>query len=158
MKRVVLVVLIVVLALFAVIQLVPGPPRDNPPSVAPVRFPADVDVVMRAACMDCHSNETEWPWYSAVAPFSWYVARDVLVARSHLNFSNWEALPVDTRLEVLTKLWDGVVERRMPHKQYALMHPRVELNAEERKVIRDWAFALVDELSQQQATGLDGGR
>jgi hypothetical protein len=155
MKRVILTILVVVLALFAVIQLVPGPARDNPPSMAPARFPADVEVVMRKACMDCHSNETNWPWYSTVAPMSWYVARDVLVARSHLNFSNWEAIPVDTRLDMLTKLWDGIVERQMPHKQYALMHPKVELNVGERKIIRDWAFSLVEELSGQDSAGID---
>lgn len=153
MKRVILVVLVVVLALFAVIQLVPGPPRDNPPSVAPARFPADVEVVMRKACLDCHSNETNWPWYSAVAPVSWYVATDVLVARSHLNFSNWEALSVETRLDMLTKLWNRVVERQMPHKQYALVHPVVELTVEEKKVIRDWSFSLVEELSGQISPG-----
>lgn len=155
MKRVILVVLVVVLALFAVMQLVPGPPRDNPPSMAPARFPADVEVVMRKACLDCHSNETNWPWYSAVAPVSWYVATDVLVARSHLNFSNWEALSVETRLDMLTKLWNRVVERRMPHKQYALVHPVVELTVEEKKVIRDWSFSLVEELSGQIPPGAD---
>jgi len=149
MKRTIVVLVVVLLVLFGAIQLVPGPSRDNPPSVAPARFPADVEVVVRTACMDCHSNETNWPWYSAVAPFSWYVTRDVLVARSHLNFSNWEAVPAETQLDMLTKVWNGVVERRMPHKQYALMHPAVELTAEERKVIRDWTFALMEELSGQ---------
>lgn len=153
MRKFVTVVFAALLAVFVVIQFVPGPPRDNPPSMAPARFPADVEIVMRKACMDCHSNETHWPWYSAVAPVSWYVATDVLEARSHLNFSNWEALPEETRLDILTKLWNEVVERRMPHKQYALVHPKVELNVEEKKVIRDWAFSLVEELSAPNPSG-----
>ena len=34
------------------------------------QIPDDVMQVLRAACYDCHSNETSWPWYSRVAPVS----------------------------------------------------------------------------------------
>jgi mannose-6-phosphate isomerase-like protein (cupin superfamily) len=27
--------------------------------------------------MDCHTNETRWPWYAYVAPLSWRVAAHV---------------------------------------------------------------------------------
>lgn len=149
-------ILALVAAAFVLIQFVPGPPRDNPAPTAPARFPAEVEVVMRDACMDCHSNETDWPWYSAVAPVSWYVARDVQQARSHLNFSSWGALPADTRLDILTKLWDQVVEREMPHKQYTLVHPAVELTVEEKKVIRDWVFHRVEWLSAHDTSRAGG--
>jgi hypothetical protein len=153
MKKILPAGIAAVLAVFAVIQLVPRPPRDNPPPRAPARFPADVKTVMRASCMDCHSNETRWPWYSSVAPMSWYVVRDVIEARSRLNFSDWEMLPVETRLDVLARMWDDVVERKMPHKPYALVHPAMELTVEERKIIRDWISSEVEDLAGRASTG-----
>jgi hypothetical protein len=139
----------IILTGFVLIQLIPGPPRDNPPVLAPARFPPDLEPIMRDACMNCHSNETEWPWYSAIAPASWYVGTDVLEARASLNFSNWEAIPFEQRLDLLTRLWNGVVEGRMPHHPYVLMHPRVELDVEDRKAIRDWAFDEIESLTRQ---------
>jgi hypothetical protein len=33
----------------------------------------EVAAVLKRGCGDCHSNETVWPWYSDVAPVSWFV-------------------------------------------------------------------------------------
>jgi cytochrome c551/c552 len=70
------------------IQLVPVN-HTNPPVTAPIKWnSAETEALARRACMDCHSNETVWPWYSNVAPASWLVYYDVVEARSRLNFSN----------------------------------------------------------------------
>ena len=55
--------------------------------------PPDVQAMFRAACYDCHSDETRWPWYSHIAPVSLLVAGDVKRGRSHLNLSEWPAEP-----------------------------------------------------------------
>src|SRR5947208_15753610 len=54
----------------------------NPP-------PAEVVSVLRGACYDCHSYETQWPWYSHVAPISWWLVGHVNDGRKRLNFSDW---------------------------------------------------------------------
>ena len=70
------------------IQLIPVN-RTNPPVTAPIKWDSPTtEALARRACMDCHSNETVWPWYSYVAPASWLVYFDVQEARSRLNFSN----------------------------------------------------------------------
>jgi hypothetical protein len=74
----------------ALVQLVPVT-RTNPPVVADVGTPADLAAVLRRACYDCHSNETTWPSYSAVAPVSWLIGHDVREGRHELNFSSWSA-------------------------------------------------------------------
>src|ERR1700685_1628432 len=84
------------IAFLILIQII-QPSRTNPPVVASrsleshVDVPPEVQSVLKRSCYDCHSNATVWPWYSHVAPVSWYVARDVNVARGHVNFQNWEA-------------------------------------------------------------------
>ena len=55
---------------------------------------ADVDPavarILEKSCQNCHSERTEWPWYSYVAPMSWLIEKDVREARSHLNLSRWD--------------------------------------------------------------------
>ena len=47
---------------------------DNPPVSSEISAPPDVRRVLEESCFDCHSNQTEWPWYSHLAPASWLVA------------------------------------------------------------------------------------
>jgi len=64
---------------FALLQLT-NPARTNPPVVSDLMAsnpPPQVAALLRAACYDCHSSETRWPWYSRVAPMSWLIASDV---------------------------------------------------------------------------------
>ncbi len=89
MRRLALDLVVGVAALFALAQMVPyGRDRANPlvrhdPSWDGPRMR---ELVVRA-CYDCHSNETVWPWYSAIAPASWVLQHDVATARRKLNFS-----------------------------------------------------------------------
>ena len=83
-----------VLVFGAGIQLVPyGHTHTNPPVVQePAWYSARTRQLFMAACADCHMNETQWPWYSSVAPVSWLVARHVQEGRERLNFSEWSGL------------------------------------------------------------------
>jgi mono/diheme cytochrome c family protein len=81
----------VALAVFALIQFIPyGHDHANPPVTAePAWDSATTRVLAVTACFDCHSNQTQWYWYTNVAPFSWLVQRDVQDGRATLNFSEW---------------------------------------------------------------------
>jgi hypothetical protein len=73
------------------IQLVPyGRDHANPPVVAEPQWdsPKTRELAVRV-CFDCHSNETVWPWYSTVAPFSWLIWPDVARERAKGNWSEW---------------------------------------------------------------------
>ena len=80
------------LVVFGLLQLVPyGWKHSNPPVSADAPWPnAEAERLARSACYDCHSNETDWPVYSYVAPFSWLVRSDVESGRDELNFSEWD--------------------------------------------------------------------
>jgi len=57
-----------------------NPARTNPPVVNDLpatNAPPHVAALLRAACYDCHSYESKWPWYSHIAPVSWLIAQDV---------------------------------------------------------------------------------
>src|SRR5262249_25939676 len=76
------------MALLVGIQLVPSG-VINPASKSEVSAPPEIHDTLRRSCYDCHSNQTQWPWYAHVAPFSWAVARDIELGRRQLNFSDW---------------------------------------------------------------------
>jgi hypothetical protein len=121
---------------FAIAQVVRRPGLTNPPSEparaisAHVPVPPDVGRILRRACYDCHSHETRWPAYARVAPVSWLVARDVRVARSDLDFSDWSVDPVrePTPAQRLGGICHDVRRRIMPPRSYTLMHPAARLS------------------------------
>ena len=133
--------LIAVLALIQFIQ----PSRTNPPVIASrsleahVQVPAPVQEILKRSCYDCHSSATVWPWYSHVAPVSWYVAHDVNTARGHINFQDWEAQvnPKEGKehLGLICKL---VRNGNMPPADYRLMHEGTELSPAEVSEVCAW--------------------
>jgi len=78
------------------------------------------------ACFDCHSNETDWPWYSNVAPVRWFLTRDVSRGRKALNFSEWQH--DDQALGAAESVENGA----MPPVRYRLMHSTARLSDQER--------------------------
>lgn len=129
----------VLLAVGVGIQFVPVE-RTNPPTRRVISAPADVDSLLRRACWDCHSNRTDWPWYSHVAPVSWYVADDVHDGREHMNFSEWPDDPEETR-DLVGEIGDQVESRAMPLTRYLWLHPAARLTEEERQLLVDWSMA-----------------
>ena len=66
------------------IQFVPyGRPTPNPAVRREPNWdsPRTRELAVRA-CFDCHSNQTQYPWYSYVAPISWLVNNDIHEARA----------------------------------------------------------------------------
>jgi len=121
--------LVLVLA-FVAIQFVPyGRDHVNPPVGAePTWDSPGTRALAKQACFDCHSNETEWPAYSRVAPVSWLIQRDVSEGRAVLNFSEWQR-PQEEAKEAA----EEVLEGEMPLRIYQLMHAHARLSAADRE-------------------------
>lgn len=119
-------------ALLVVIQLVPyGWKHSNPPVVADAPWPdARSADIARESCYSCHSNETDWPWYSYVAPASWLVRRDVERGRGELNFSRWDDAE-DELDDAIEMIRDG----DMPPRQYTRVHSGAALTDAEATVL-----------------------
>ena len=108
----------------------------------------EVAAVLKRACGDCHSNETVWPWYSDVAPVSWFVIDHVNHGRRHLNFSDWsryDRQEADDRLSGIAK---SVKAGTMPLTSYTLLHPEARLTQAERNMIVAWAQAERSSLAE----------
>jgi hypothetical protein len=138
-----------VIAVLLLIQLI-QPSRTNPPVAASrslaahMAVPPEVQSVLKRGCYDCHSSETVWPWYSHVAPVSWYVAHDVNVARSHVNFQDWEAQenPKEA-LEHLGLTCKLMREGKMPPADYLTMHKNANVSRADIETVCAWTQKVV---------------
>ena len=114
-------------------------------SAQPLLAGADVDpkvaAILSRSCQNCHSDKTEWPWYSYVAPVSWLIESDVSQARSRMNLSRWNEYPAERRQEILATLAAVVRNRQMPPPRYSLVHPGTKLSTEEVGEIYQWSRA-----------------
>ena len=113
--------------------------RTNPPVHRDFDGPAEVKEILQRACYDCHSNETKWPFYSYVAPFSWTVTKDVEEARDELNFSNWRRMPRVRQFKKKREIWDEVDDGKMPLWYYVPLHPGAKLSEHDKDIIREWS-------------------
>jgi hypothetical protein len=140
--------LLAALGIFAALQLT-NPARTNPPVkadfIAATSPPTTVIAALRAACYDCHSHETRWPWYAHIAPVSWLVVSDTTEGREHLNFSDWPA-EADRAAKKLDRINEVLDYREMPPKKYTLIHADARLTDAQRKEIMDWTEAAAAKL------------
>ena len=108
------------------------------------RMPANVAAIFQRACQNCHSERTEWPWYSAVAPFQWLMTADVYAAREHMNLSRWGRYNEEERTRNLIGVCEMVGSNRMPPWYYQAAHYQsARLSGGDRKAICDWAKAEI---------------
>lgn len=117
---------IAVAAILILLQLIPAR-VTNPPVTREVRWDTPgTRALAKRACFDCHTNETEWPWYSHVAPMSFLVVGHVNDGRARLNFTEW-----DRPNATFTSVNRNVTMGNMPIWNYVLMHPGARLTPEE---------------------------
>jgi len=133
-KKVILAVVVIVV----LIQLIPVQ-RSNPPVTQEIAAPAQVGQILQTACYNCHSNETEWPWYGYVAPVSWLVNHDVNEAREHFNLSTWDHYSAQERRDLIREMWEEVEEGVMPLWYYQILHPEARLSEQQMETLQRWA-------------------
>ena len=142
-KRVARWVLVVGLFLFAVAQVV-RPAKTNPPVDPSMTLESRVAVdpqaaaILDRACADCHSNKTRWPWYSNVAPVSWFVIDHVNDGRSNLNYSEWGKYDASQQQGLLRQTCLMVKKGAMPISSYTPMHPGSRLTPDDVAVLCQW--------------------
>jgi mono/diheme cytochrome c family protein len=112
------------------IQLIPfGHTRSNPTTVSEPNWSSpQARALVKEHCFQCHSNETNWTWYSNIAPGSWLIAFDVIEGRQKFNFSNWNNKPGE-----LDEMVAAIQEGEMPPVQYWIVHPSARLNAQQKQ-------------------------
>ena len=93
--------------------------------------------ILKRSCWDCHSNDTFWPWYANIAPFSWTISRHVKVGRHYVNFSIWNTYTPEQKDKKLTAIYKSV-HTAMPLSSYTQIHKKAILTKQDRDMLRSW--------------------
>jgi hypothetical protein len=121
-----------------------NPARTNPPFdesqtlESTTAVPAEVSAIFVHSCNDCHSNKTNWRWYTYVAPVSWFTVGHVHEGRSELNFSVWGSYRDRMKETRLRAICQQSEKGTMPLDSYAFVHRDTKLSREQASVICEW--------------------
>jgi cytochrome c peroxidase len=122
-----------------------------------------VEKIFRAKCMDCHSDETNYPWY-----FNLPVAKDIIQAdirkgKAYLHlqedlfdYKNEKDIPK----HVIARLEKEIRRDNMPPIQYKLAHWDKIVNPDEKQQILRWLSKLNGKFYEplKAVTGLDSSK
>ena len=110
-----------------------------------VEFPDSVRSILKTACYDCHSNNTEYPWYTNIQPVAWWLNDHVSEGKWHLNFDEFATIPPrngksteELQLKKLEEIKETVELGDMPLTSYTWMHSEAKLNKDQKQIIYNW--------------------
>lgn len=116
-----------------------NPPLDAAMDIVVVaQMPAELHTLIKASCYDCHSNEVKYPWYTNVAPLSWWIKHHINEGREELNFSEWgtyKSRRIDKKLKECAEMLE---EGEMPLSSYTLIHGEAKLSEAQKAQLIAW--------------------
>ena len=155
MLRKILKITVIVLVIgFMAVQFV-RPDFSNPPVTdaetltASTSVPPNVQQILRRSCFDCHSHETQYPWYSKVTPFNWFLAGHIRDGRREVNMSIWNTYSPEKKIRKLDEICEQVENAEMPLPSYLWIHWDAKLSKEDGAAICEWTKAESQRLSPQ---------
>ena len=130
------------------VEFAPGSPGNTKslsatqePLFAGSDVPAPLRSVLQRACQDCHSQNTDWPWYANLPPISSQIHNDVTRGRAFMDFSKWNDYTEAQRRGYRLAIVAAVQENLMPPPKYVWMHSQARLSAVELKLLKEWQIA-----------------
>jgi hypothetical protein len=113
------------------------------------RVTPEVAGIFERACKDCHSNQTEWPWYARVAPVSWYVVDHVKHGRKEMNFSEWSGYDREQADWLFGAMCMTAERGRMPLPSYTRMHHAATLSPADVQTLCAWSRVEQERLARR---------
>ena len=110
---------------------------------------ADVKIILDKACMDCHSNNTRYPWYNNIQPVAWWLNDHVIDGKKELNFDEYINKRPRFQYRRMEQTIDLVKKGEMPLDSYTWIHKDAILSEEEKTKLFDWAQSVMDTLKTQ---------
>lgn len=134
-----------------VIQLIPA--NRNLSTVIPTsdfmiiyEIPKNIESKLKVSCYNCHSNNTNYPWYNKIQPIAWFLENHIDEAKEELNFNEFGNYSTRKKKSKLKSIISQIKEDEMPLTSYTLMHPDAKLLEVEKKEIIEWMTQLRDDL------------
>lgn len=104
--------------------------------------PEQVQAILKTSCYDCHSNNTQYPWYSQITPVNFWMAEHIDNGKKHLNLSKWNSYSVKKKDHKIEELIEVVEDKSMPLESYTWVHAEAKLSEAEIESVKEWAQNL----------------
>lgn len=150
MRKLIKIVLVLVFVAFLILQFFQ--PEKNVTSDSSnhifekEQVPENIKLLLKGACLDCHSNQTNYLWYHKIAPVSLMVNKHVVNGKKELNLSDWGEMDIFDRIETLEEMCQEVERKKMPIKSYVMMHKEANISEKQVAELCSWTEKLGLEL------------
>ena len=142
-RKIIFAFILLFVGCLVVIQFISRPTIENPVVTGDIQAPQEVKAILRKACYDCHSNESNIRWYDKINPVYWKVAQDVKEGRAVLNFSEFQGL---AKPDQAAKLWEAVNQIQsgdMPIKSYQIVHPGTRVSGSDLGILKKYLVSML---------------
>ncbi|HBR52796.1 MAG TPA: hypothetical protein DEA82_00870 [Flavobacteriaceae bacterium] len=149
--KIVKIIAIVLLVVFVGIQFIPSS-RNQSDSVPETDFmlvndvPENIQNKLQVSCYDCHSNNTQYPWYNKVQPVAWFLEDHIKEGKAELNFNEWDSLSTRRKTSKLRSIIKQIENGEMPLDSYTFIHRDARFSEAEAEEIINWVTQLKDSL------------
>ena len=108
--------------------------------------PEKVKVILTKACNDCHTNNTNYPWYASIQPVHWWMNDHIMEGKRELNFDDYKDRSLRFQYHKMEEIVKQVKEGEMPLAAYTSIHKDAKLSEAEKKELINWADGIRDSL------------
>ena len=155
MKKIIKKILFIGLIIFLLMQLYQPARNESFEQDITANFtkvynvPKNVEAIVRTSCYDCHSNNTNYPWYSNIQPVRFFMEHHIKEAKEDLNFSEWGNYSKRKQENKLDRIVKQIKSDEMPLASYTLIHKNARLTTVQKEEIMDWLSKIKDSISSQ---------
>jgi cytochrome c553 len=110
------------------------------------KIPQNVQSILKTACYDCHSNSTNYPWYSKIQPFGWLLANHIKEGKEELNFSEFGSYSKRRQISKMNGIANSLKDGSMPLSSYTMIHKDARLSHQDKALLIEWATKTKDSL------------
>ena len=103
-----------------------------------VLVPEQVQGILEKSCYNCHSNNTDYPWYAYIQPLHWYLNDHIEAGKAELNFNEFDSYSSRRKLNKLRAIANSREDGTMPLPSYTLLHGNAVLSETEKALLMSW--------------------
>lgn len=107
----------------------------------------NIQILLSESCYDCHSNNTNYPWYIKIQPVAWFLEDHIKVGKAELNFNEWATYSSRRKRSKLKSIISQVEKDEMPLSSYTLIHREAKLTKSDKELIVRWANQRLDSIN-----------
>lgn len=108
--------------------------------------PKNISRILQKSCYDCHSNNTNYPWYNKVQPIALFLESHIQEGKKELDFSKWTEYSNRRKKSKLKSIMSQIRDNKMPLSSYTLIHSDAKLTKNEKENITDFINKIIDSL------------